>query len=239
MKEAHVEALIRFVRRVKPADLILPIGAALVSAGLQNLVDREALQRRRLAALDELVDVHRGALTAAGVSLPAELAGDDKHPLDIEGALQVVLARVPSEPEPPADKPKRRNLGMAFAGVAGVVGMAAAAIWAHSAGWLDGVAEVTEANRRVRTVRDADPSPEVPPYGSAPGEEEINELEREMAEVTAADLDEPEEAPLESCGWDGCGWMSQSGRSPMSQGTAAAVHRNKCTHRPPNARVPE
>ena len=131
MKTEHVNAIVRFIRRIQPTDLVLPIGAALISAGIQNLVDREQRQRQRLLALDELVDVHRGALAAAGVELPAELSGDEQHPLDIENAVGIILARTPSEPAPePAPRPRRfRTMrGLAVLGLAGGAGVT---VWAR------------------------------------------------------------------------------------------------------------
>lgn len=94
-----MKTVLAFLARLRPADLILPAGAALVSAGLQNLVDREHRQRQRLAALDELVDMHRAGLRAAGVDLSSPVWGDETHPLDIEGAIGIILARTPTEPK--------------------------------------------------------------------------------------------------------------------------------------------
>lgn len=131
MKAEHVSTIVRFLRGMKPVDLLLPVGAALVSAGIQNLVDREDRQRRRLVALDELVDVHRTALADAGVELPAELAGDESHPLDVESALQVLLARTPGEQEPAADEPRPPRRGLRALAVLGLAGAAGVTMWAR------------------------------------------------------------------------------------------------------------
>jgi hypothetical protein len=138
VKAEHVNAIVSFIRRLRPVDLLLPAGAALVSVGVQQLVDREDRQRRRLAALQELVDVHRGALVDAGVSLPAELVDDELHPLDVDGALQIALARTPSDDADnritgngnPEKAPSRRRTARRFA-VLGLAGAAGATMWAR------------------------------------------------------------------------------------------------------------
>lgn len=130
MKAEHVSTIVRFIRGMKPVDLLLPVGAALVSAGIQNLVDREDRQRRRLVALDELVDVHRTALVDAGVELPAELAGDESHPLDVENAIQIVLRRAPGE-EAAADEPRPPRRGLRALAVLGLAGAAGVTMWAR------------------------------------------------------------------------------------------------------------
>lgn len=140
MKAEHVSAIVGFLRRMRPADLILPAGAALVSVGLQQLVDREERQRRRIAALQQLLEEHAGALVDAGVSLPADLLDDEQHPLDVEGALQIVLARTPAEPDyriagnaNPEKRPRRRRRYLA---AAAIVAGAAAAVMIPRPGFL-------------------------------------------------------------------------------------------------------
>lgn len=237
MKTAN--ALVGFVRRLQLSDLMLPAGAALVTAGLQKLVDRETLQRRRLAALAELVDDHRQTLEANGVELPADRFGDEMHPLDIDGALELILLRAPSEPAPVEVKPGKRR---AVRGT--VIGLLAAGIvLSFPAGrkiLRDGAVALADGVRPY-PWGPTEADPEVPAYGSGPAEpplerEVLVPLEHPEAEL---ELDGPPSVrePLETCGWDGCDWVSQAHRSSMSQGTAAAVHRNRCTHRPANAQV--
>lgn len=73
------------LREIHPADLLLPIGSALVISGLQNLTERERRQRERLAALQGAVNDHLDALLGAGVAVPAGLDVDERHPLDSGG----------------------------------------------------------------------------------------------------------------------------------------------------------
>lgn len=230
-----------FVRRLGPVDLLLPIGAGLVAAGLQNLVDREDRQRRRLAALDELVDVHRTALTAAGVTLPADLVGDEHHPLDIENAIGIIVGRSPADPAP-ADPPKPRGTRRrVLLAASGLIGLAAGGMWAHSAGWLDGFNALADTNRRIREADDD--------YAAAAFRGDVDpatgEQDNATTDAISATLETPEPeplgelAPFESCCWTGCDWTSDPTRSQLSQSTAAAVHQNRCVLRPAGAGVPE
>lgn len=241
MKTAN--ALVGFVRRLQLSDLMLPAGAALVTAGLQKLVDRETLQRRRLAALAELVDDHRQTLEANGVELPADRFGDEMHPLDIDGALELILLRAPSEPAPVEVKPGKRRavrgtvIGLLAAGIVLSFPAGRKILRDGAVALADGVRPFpwgpTEADPESTMVATYRASSEVPAYGSGPAEPPLEHPEVEL------ELDGPPSVrePLETCGWDGCDWVSQAHRSSMSQGTAAAVHRNRCTHRPANAQV--
>jgi hypothetical protein len=240
VKTEHVQAAVRFVRRLQLSDLMLPAGAALVSAGLQKLVDRETVQRRRLVALNELVDDHRQTLEANGVELPVDRFGDEVHPLDIEGALELILLRAPSEAEPapaPARSSSRRGVRWTIASL-----LAGGLVLAFPGGrkvLRDGAGALLDGLRPYPWG--PDDTAVVPPYGSGPDEPPL-----EVAEPETLERDEPptdpalvEAEPLESCGWTGCQWTSQPDKSQMSQQTAAAVHRNKCFYRPPTAVVPE
>lgn len=95
-----------FVRRLKPLDLLLPIGAALVTAGLQNLADREQAQRGRLADLANLAGDHLDALAAAGVVVPDELGNPDVHPLDpgVPWLAQHATSEPDEQETPPANR---------------------------------------------------------------------------------------------------------------------------------------
>lgn len=257
-----------YLRRLQPADLILPAGAALVSAGVQKLVDREDHARRRLVALAELVDVHRGALTAAGVELPAELEHDEEHPLDVDFAVQTLLRRLP-EPDkritenPNPEKPRRRI--RTIAGVLGLaVGVGAGLVWANARGWLQGVQEVTDANRAVREAVDARRMEGDGEWGGdrcttcgraaawfrdgqvwlhvSPATGEQYAMTHDVTLPPAINETSPRPVeltvdPAEACGWPGCEWTSDPSRSRMAQRTAAAVHRNECVCRPAGARV--
>lgn len=101
-----------FVRRLRPIDLLLPVGAALVSAGLQNLADRETRQRTRLDELAALAADHVEAFTRIGVvdGLPA----GEQHPLDPGVPWLASFAT----PEPAADEPSPRRRGWKLAAVA-------------------------------------------------------------------------------------------------------------------------
>jgi hypothetical protein len=265
VKTEHVTAIVSFVRRLQLSDLMLPAGAALVSAGLQKLVDRETVQRRRLAALAELVDDHRTTLEANGVELPVDRFGDETHPLDVEGAIEVILLRAPTQPEATGETPPRpRRLGGTIA-VLGAVGIVAGAVWANSAGYLRGFADVAGANRRVQEAAaatrvclrcgaplDEDGICSTRVDGEHPETSETanramaasdvynaraEQLDGELLEAAAEGEPLETRPPLEMCGWPGCTWTSQPDRPELSQRTAAAVHRNRCIHRPAGAQV--
>lgn len=244
-----------FIRRLRPADLILPAGAALISAGLQQLVDREDRQRRRLAALQGLVDVHRGALAAAGVTLPDELVDDEQHPLDVDGALQFALARMPSDPEDnritgnpnPVNRRRRRLLA-----AAAVVAGATAAVVIPRTGFLQALSLtglVPTGGWPPAVLEEEPPAPDES-FGPISTNSYPDDREhREHVSCFGADgqcetRPVPEgvighgEPPAEECGWPNCDWTSDATRSALSQQTAAAVHRNRCVYRPAGAQVP-
>lgn len=306
MKTEHVQAIVRFIRRVQPADLILPAGAALISHGLQRLVDREDRQRARLAALAELVDDHRQTLEANGVELPAEVFGDEAHPLDIELALQTVLARTPAEPDNgitdnanPVKRPRFRR-ALTILGLAGAAGVT---VWArgyartygqeptltgflsawrgpvagHSATAPNGepcdcavhtsfpditieVCHFDDCGQPIRWIRRHQVWGHFDPETGAalafghfgvPLAPEVNEeagplsptAERAMEAGWAAAARGDEDVigrgvpPVAECGWPGCDWSSDATRSEQGQLIQAALHRNKCLHRPAGAQV--
>lgn len=263
MKAEHVNAIVRFIRRVQPADLILPAGAALISAGLQRLVDREDRQRARLRALDELVGLHVGALAEAGVVMPTDLMGDELHPLDIESALQTILARTPSEPPAAEDQPRpRRRRTVRGLAVLGLAGGAGVTMWAR--GYARAYGQEPTVLGFLTALRG--PVSEVSSNSSVPNSSEPDDISRSAVPHShryASDLDSVCEScgeksrpspagppaaegvighgepPLEECGWSGCEWTSDATRSELSQRTAAAVHRNRCVHRPAGAMVAE
>lgn len=73
------------IRKLHMSDLLLPVGAALVTAGIEALGQRERRQRDRLAALQASVSSHVDALLAAGAPVPDELRVDELHPFDAPG----------------------------------------------------------------------------------------------------------------------------------------------------------
>lgn len=82
--------VIDVIRKLHPSDLLLPVGAALVTAGIEALGQREQRQRDRLAALQASVSDHLDALLASGVEIPPALAVDELHPFDAPGLADPV-----------------------------------------------------------------------------------------------------------------------------------------------------
>lgn len=113
------------IRHMRPIDLLLPVGAALVSAGLHNLAEREERQRGRLERLAQLVDAHADALIASGIELPADLAGDESHPLDPGSPVMGLVAPFAGgRDKPPAEPPRPRRRGLVALGVLAAAGVA-------------------------------------------------------------------------------------------------------------------
>lgn len=144
MKTEHVNTLTRLLRELRPVDVLLPIGAALVAAGLQNLAERESRQRQRLVDLAALAADHVEALTAAGMAVPATLAADELHPLDPE-VLWLPLAGASAGPEPveqaePGEK-RRRGWKLAAAGLAAATGVT---LWKNRGRIFDRLGDMLE-----------------------------------------------------------------------------------------------
>lgn len=118
--------LTSFLRSLRPMDLLLPAGAALVTAGLQNLADRETRQRARLGVLDAAVKGHAAALADLGQPVdPAFVA--EPHPLDPGVPWLAAYSGPPASDVKPAPAGRRLPTGavvalgvLAAAGVAGV-----------------------------------------------------------------------------------------------------------------------
>jgi hypothetical protein len=144
VKTEHVNTLTRLLRELRPVDVLLPIGAALVAAGLQNLAERESRQRQRLDQLATLAADHVEALTAAGLAVPASLADDELHPLDPE-LLWMPLAGVPAGPEPveQAEPGEKRGRGwkLAAAGLAAATGIT---LWKNRGRIFDRLGDILE-----------------------------------------------------------------------------------------------
>jgi hypothetical protein len=261
VKTEHVESIVRLIRRMQPADLILPVGALLVSAGLQRLVDREDRQRQRLVALNELVDDHRQTLEASGVELPVDRFGDEVHPLDIEGAIQTVLARVPTEPAPAEEvrpRPRRALRRLAILGIAGASGLL---VWGRGyaktygqEGTLSGFLtawhgpEVDRGEPTSSSISDLNENSsgeKHPGVCNFCGHDHDPNTSPHPDGPPAAGIWERDgvigkgEPPLEECGWPSCDWTSDATRSDAGQQIQAAIHRNKCLYRPAGAQVAE
>lgn len=272
-----MSTLTTFVRRLRPVDVLLPIGAALVSAGLQNLADRERRSRGRLESMATLAADHLGALRAAGVAVPDELAADEEHPLD-PGVpwLSQHASADPDDDEPDAT-PARRPWKLAALALLGAAGITAYNHRDQLAATLFGVkTDLTPAGLPCRcpSFNTVDGSPHYyDPEHCRPVDEQPpadDPLPNEGRETPAApwptclpdglgvcankrhghgpvdewperdpadELPQPDPEPLESCGWPNCTWTSDPGKSVISQGTAAAVHRNRCVYRPAGAAV--
>lgn len=274
-----MKTVLGFLRALRPADLILPAGAALVSAGLQSLVDREHRQRQRLAALDELVEMHRAGLARAGVDLSDPVWRDEAHPLDIDGAVGIILARHATEPKReetdagdsrsadyriagnrnPA-KARRRLKALAVLALGGAAGVTVFARgYARTYGQeptVPGFLSALHLSGMTPTGGWPGPADEdAPPPPDHPFEPiETHEVSADEILEHGVDVDQAVDGdaaaavegvigqgrpPLEECGWLPCTWTSDATRNEMSQRTAAAVHRNRCIHRPAGAVVPE
>lgn len=126
MKTEHVNAIVAFIRRLRPADVLLPVGAALVSAGLQHLADRERNSRAQLDELQTAAAGYRDALRDAGAEIAPWLE-EPAHPLD-PGVPWLAKWASADESEPAtADEPPTprgqtlRKYAIAAAVAAGVV----------------------------------------------------------------------------------------------------------------------
>jgi len=235
------------IKSLRPIDLLLPAGAALVSAGLQNLAERETRQRETLQRLSMAIAAHRFALAETGAEVPPELV-DEPHPLDpgipwlaaVSGpAVAVEPAADVEPPKPPRWKTVAVALG-ALAGVALVKNREAIA-----AGFLS----------RMHGIEPGTLSPDFLPEPEdssnsyqAGGENSRIEHEHRVGDAACADHGSPwngkptgEEtaSPAESCGWPNCSWSSNAASPVEAQRTAAALHRNACVYRPAGAQVRE
>jgi hypothetical protein len=230
-----MSTLTTFVRRLRPVDVLLPIGAALVSAGLQNLADRERRSRGRLESMATLAADHLSALRAAGVAVPDELAADEEHPLD-PGVpwLSQHASADPDDDELDAT-PARRPWKLAALALLGAAGITAYNHRDQLVATLFGVKpDLTPDDLPdIACGWCGHPLDQQHPAGPV-DDDPVDELpERDPAD----ELPQPDPEPLESCGWPNCTWTSDPGKSVISQGTAAAVHRNRCVYRPAGAAV--
>lgn len=187
-----------FVRRLRPIDLLLPVGAALVSAGLQNLADRETRQRTRLDELAALAADHVEAFTRIGVV--DDLPVDEQHPLDPGVPWLASFAT----PEPAADEPSPRRRGWKLAAVALAAVSAVAIVKPDAFGLLlDGL-------RPYPWRADDDELPDViaephPHSGVRVDTSQLDEPEPYDPNLPNAGR-ETERAPWETCTPDGGGW---------------------------------
>lgn len=228
--------MIAALRRLRPADLILPAGAILVSLGLQALDDRERRARTQLDELGTLVDEHLAALRDAGADVPDELAALEHHPLD-PGMPWLSVPRLSegsgAEPVAPA-RPRRRVWKLA----AIVAAAAARGLWPIAD---DGQPAAVRADGSVAGRPGPEPDQDHVHSADCPCPEWLknssssdSELVEDLADVAAA---ESAGEPVAECGWPGCEWTSDPGRTEQSQRIAAALHRNRCVFRPAGAQV--
>lgn len=228
-----------FVRRLRPIDLLLPVGAALVSAGLQHLADREARQRARLDELAGLAGDHLQAFAAAGVAVPDELAADEPHPLDPGVAwLPALHGDVGTNDEPEQEKP-----GLSWKGAAVALAVVTGIAWSNR----------EKLQTRFGFTMPWPPASAVPPesvdladYASVGGEsveemcpEPHCRLKRHPGKVHQ-DIDDFEFVTnvLGPCGWPNCDYQPDPKLEPEEVTLALAVHRNQCIFRPAGAHVP-
>jgi hypothetical protein len=213
-----------FVRALRPVDLLLPVGAALVSAGLQKLTEREVRQRAQLASLQGLVERHREALGAAGVALDETglLLVDEHHPLDVETMPTLFPWHAPGPEQDDVPRPRRRGWKLAAIALAGVAGVT---LWANRGRLVDEVLLRAGFDDWPEDLP-SDPQSSTAPTGDLPADAE--NLESELGSPNQ----HSSAGPAEWCGWAGCDY-----RSPHV--ATLALHRNACTHRPANAHVPE
>lgn len=245
--------LTSFLRSLRPMDLLLPAGAALVTAGLQNLADRETRQRARLGILDAAVKGHAAALADLGQPVdPAFVA--EPHPLDPGVPWLVAYSGPPASDVKPAPAGRRLPTGavvalgvLAAAGVAGVTVLRRGgfvpilASLVAPAQLLDDepVDELADdalpEPPAAEGQGDLDPEPLDQDGPPAPSSNSENDLGDHFDQLPAAEHGPSE--PQEICEWPACDWTSDPGRSVHSQQTQAAVHRNRCIYRPAGAKV--
>lgn len=253
-----------FVRRLKPLDLLLPVGAALVTYGLQSLAERETRQRERLAQLAELAADHVQALMNAGAAVPAELAGDEEHPLDPNVPWLMQHAPAPDdEQDAPASGRGWKLTAVALA--AGTVIAfnhrdelrAAASKFGFTMPWPPAPAalddEVYPHNSWCNTKHEPGPDQCPPPVGpadyTAVGGEPVDVMclvphcglhrhPDDVEHVFRFGADLTPSTSLEICGWPNCGYEVNPELSDQDQVLALAVHRNQCFYRPSGAHVP-
>lgn len=353
MKTEHVNAIVAFIRRLRPADVLLPVGAALVSAGLQHLADRERNSRAQLDELQTAAAGYRDALRDAGAEIAPWLE-EPAHPLDpgvpwlakwasADGSepatvddpahprgqalrkyaiaaavaagvvawskrdelLALVLSRggVTSEdflpegvksdltPHPHSGvavdyDQLGRNLADAAASRARyeastgsyryrgelcpVVGLPVAVLpgYAEGYGWFFCCGAMVDPDHAVHALQDEGfqsegarapgavliavdtlnaPDATAEEYAAAaelladvfkrPKPDDSPAVNEEVDQCDRKDQLAADPTPLEECGWPSCDWTSDPGKSPIGQGTQAAVHRNRCVYRPAGAKV--
>jgi hypothetical protein len=265
VKTEHVDAITRFLHRLRPGDVLLPIGAALITAGLQNLADREARGRGRLADLATLAADHLDALAAAGVEVPDELAVDELHPLDPEVPWLAQYASAEQEEETDPEERRRRRWKLAGLGLAAATGIT---LWNNRGRIFDRLGDILEeftaadpegstfnevssepvdkASSEPNAGREtpAAPWPTCTPDDTGKCVKEIHDHRPPSARPQPPDPTEPVDeldavsvTPRESCGWPNCDWTSTPTKSERGQATQAAVHRNGCMYRPAGAGV--
>ena len=219
------------VRAMRPADLLLPVGAALVSAGLSALTDREVRQRARLDELQHLVEIHRDALVAADVVLPLGVLVDEQHPLDVETLPTVFPGHAPTAAAPDETPRRGRGWKLAALALAGVVGVT---LYGNRGRLFDALLPDDGSPSRFGFAMPWPPAaaePEnFPPAAAAPAAGGPS-----SAAAAAAETPVTEDLPAgDGCGWPGCDHVGT-----VDGGAALALHRQRCLYRPAGAHVPE
>ena len=262
---SRFRAALGILRDINAVDLLLPIGGALIASGMHNLAEREARQRHRLAALQTSVQTNLDALLSAGVDVPAELAVDERHPLDAPGLAGAVNGitgndnpKISSNSYPDGrgvSSSRRRGWKLAALALAGAAGVAYAfrgqlaeivlpyldAAGADDERAADFAAAAFRGEVDPVTMERRPPSP----WDQA---EPVDEVKPDLTpepepEPAAAAEPEPEPGPLvageiDECGWPGCTWMPKDTTRGAARVTALAVHRSRCVFRPPSMSVP-
>lgn len=212
MKTEHVDAITRFLHRLRPGDVLLPIGAALITAGLQNLADREARGRGRLAELATLAADHLEALSAAGVEVPDELAADELHPLDPEVPwLAQYATPVPDDDEPAPAEQRRRRWKLVGLGLAAATGVT---LWNNRGRIFDRLGDLLEEISDEPDGVNADLTPD------EPGEQTPEQVAENLAAYEAHRL--RYEAMDECVGAPECGHTTEPNLPNAGRETPAA-----------------
>lgn len=222
-----------FVRQLRLVDLLLPAGAAIVSAGLQALATREQEERARLTGLRHACQAAAAALVETGQPVPEALL-QVARPLDGDPEQPWLTGMWPGTGDPDTEKTSSDSLTVQPSRPQGstrvgrwTVGLAAAAVLLY--GNRGRIADAVLA--RLPFVEPVD-QVDAEPVDAL----DVEPPEAEPVDADAAAADDAPVTPIE-CHWLGCDWRSDVTRSVLAQATAAAVHRNECVMRPAGAHV--
>lgn len=231
------------LKRTSWRDLLLPVGAAIVAAGVEYLSDRERTTRARLAELEQLVAEKRAEL---GILAPDDAERMDPEPEPI-GSDPNSLAGSPVDPlaflrdtDPETEHEPRRPWKLAALAVA-----AASAVVLLN--WDELVQkrlfpELYRFNHRESTMELAEPFPsdamadllDRTAEQAYPAPVDVDPLQRAGEHEHEPDRDE---ASDDLCGWPNCDYVPTA-KDSTARVTQLAVHRNGCIYRPAGAHVP-